>query len=200
MITTWRSSAGAVLAAAVLLAAPHVARAAPLEVSRDDAGWTVKATGVRIEDVLQALAEQEPFGVAMQLGVERPLVDVDVRRASLDGVLRHVLRGRNYTIGYREDGGELAVSRVEVMLPRPSADIVQAASTRRADLAAELAARRATELQRQREQQVYARVRAANAAARSAARREQQARPIAVQPQPLPLRRQLWQRGWSGSR
>ncbi|MBY0278481.1 hypothetical protein K2Z84_24385, partial [Candidatus Binatia bacterium] len=152
MITRSRSSAAALLATAVVLAVGGVAVAAPLEVSRDDAGWTVHASGVRVEDVLDALAAQEPFRVSMQLGVERPLVDVDVRRASLDAVLRHVLHGRNYTIGYRDDGGVLAVSRVEVLLPRAAGDAVEAGTPQIDGLSGAPAARRAEQARRQREQ------------------------------------------------
>lgn len=197
MITRFWSSAAALLATAVVLVQAGVAGAAPLEVARDDAGWTVRASGVRVEDVLDALAEREPFRVSMQLGVERPLVDVDVRRASLDAVLRHVLHGRNYTIGYRDDGGVLAVSRVELLLPRASGDTVAASTPPIDGLSAAQAARRAEQARRQREQ-AFARLRAADAEARAATRREQRAQPVTVQP--LPLRRQLWQRGWSGAR
>jgi hypothetical protein len=183
---------------ALLLAAAHDAVAAPLEVERDDSGWTVKATGVRVEDVLDALAAREPFGVAMQLGVERPLVDADVRDASLEQVLRNVLRGRNYTIAYRDDGDRLAVSRVELLLPRPPRGDDVAAGAPGANLTAEDQARFAARAQRMREQQMFARLR--NAGVRSAPQRvaAQRVAPAQVVAEPVPLHRQLWNRIWSG--
>ena len=196
--------ARAALGALLLLAAPRGAGATPLEIDRGDAGWTVRATGARVEDVLGALAEREPFAVAMQLGVERPLVDVDLRDASLEEVLRDVLRGRNYTIAYREDGDRLAVSRVELLLPRQPRDADEPGVARRADLSVEDAARVAARQQRMREQQMFARLRSANAAARPAARaavRPQAVpgRAVAVASEPLPLHRQLWNRIFSGT-
>ena len=169
MRTSSSSLARAALGALLLLAASRGAAAAPLEIEHGDTGWTVRATGARVEDVLGALAGREPFAVAMQLGVERPLVDVDVRDASLDEVLRDVLRGRNYTIAYREDGDRLAVSRVEVLLPRPPRDGDEPGGARRADLSAEDAARVAARQQRMREQQMLARLRSSKAAAPRAA-------------------------------
>jgi hypothetical protein len=69
MGTSCRSSARAAALVALLLVAPPSAVAEPLEVTRGDAGWTVKASGVRLEEVLGALAEKESFTVAMQPGV-----------------------------------------------------------------------------------------------------------------------------------
>lgn len=161
--------ARAAVAALLLLSAPGPARADPMEIAHGDGGWTVRATGARVEDVLGALAEHEPFAIAMQLGVERPLVDVDVRDASLDEVLRDVLRGRNYTIAYRDAGDRLAVSRVEVLLPRPPRDGNEPSAAPRASLSAEDAARVAARQQRTRERQMFERLRSASAAARGVA-------------------------------
>ena len=204
MRTSSSSLARAALGALLLLAASRGAAAAPLEIEHGDTGWTVRATGARVEDVLGALAGREPFAVAMQLGVERPLVDVDVRDASLDEVLRDVLRGRNYTIAYREDGDRLAVSRVEVLLPRPPRDGDEPGGARRADLSAEDAARVAARQQRMREQQMLARLRSSKAAAPPAAAMAVAAQaaprgPSASAVEPLPLHRQLWNRIFSGA-
>ena len=204
MRTSSSSLARAALGALLLLAASRGAAAAPLEIEHGDTGWTVRATGARVEDVLGALAGREPFAVAMQLGVERPLVDVDVRDASLDEVLRDVLRGRNYTIAYREDGDRLAVSRVEVLLPRPPRDGDEPGGARRADLSAEDAARVAARHQRMREQQMLARLRSSKAAAPRAAAMAVAAQaaprgPSASAVEPLPLHRQLWNRIFSGA-
>lgn len=204
MRTSSSSLARAALGALLLLAASRGAAAAPLEIEHGDTGWTVRATGARVEDVLGALAGREPFAVAMQLGVERPLVDVDVRDASLDEVLRDVLRGRNYTIAYREDGDRLAVSRVEVLLPRPPRDGDEPGGARRADLSAEDAARVAARQQRMREQQMLARLRSSKAAAPRAAAMAVAAQaaprgPSASAVEPLPLHRQLWNRIFSGA-
>ncbi len=194
MRSSCRSFARMALVFALLLSAAHDAGAAPLEVERDDAGWTVKATGVRVEDVLDALAERESFSVAMQLGVERPLVDADVRDASLEEVLRNVLRGRNYTIAYRDDGGSLAVSRVELLLPRPPRGEEVPDGARRARLTAEDQARVAARAQRMREQQMFARLR--DAGVRSA---PQRVAPAQVVAEPLPSHRRMWNRIWSGA-
>lgn len=202
---TDRSSARAALAAAWLLVAPGGAAAAPVEIVHDDSGWTVRATAARVEDVLGALAEHESFAVTMQLGVERPLVDVDVRAARLDEVLRDVLRGRNYAIAYREAGDGLEVSRVDVLLPRPESDRAGSGVVQRADLAAEDAARVAARTQRLREQQMLARIRRANATAQAppvrqvAAARPAQRAPGAGAAEPLPLHRQMWNRIFSGA-
>ena len=204
MRTSSSSLARAALGALLLLAASRGAAAAPLEIEHGDTGWTVRATGARVEDVLGALAGREPFAVAMQLGVERPLVDVDLRDASLEEVLRDVLRGRNYTIAYREDGDRLAVSRVEVLLPRPPRDGDEPGGARRADLSAEDAARVAARQQRMREQQMLARLRSSKAAAPRAAAMAVAAQaaprgPSASAVEPLPLHRQLWNRIFSGA-
>ena len=204
MRTSSSSLARAAPGALLLLAASRGPAAAPLEIEHGDTGWTVRATGARVEDVLGALAERAPFAVAMQLGVERPLVDVDVRDASLDEVLRDVLRGRNYTIAYREDGDRLAVSRVEVLLPRPPRDGDEPGGARRADLSAEDAARVAARQQRMREQQMLARLRSSKAAAPRAAAMAVAAQaaprgPSASAVEPLPLHRQLWNRIFSGA-
>jgi hypothetical protein len=171
MRASCRSSAGAAALMALLLgSAPHVA-ASPLEVARGEDGWTVKASGVQLEEVLGALAEHESFAVVMQPAVERPLVDVDVRAASLEDVLRRVLHGRSYTIGYRADGDALAVSRVEVLLPVPPRDErpavgavpplaeVPPAIVPHPETDDARTARRVAEAQRRREQQLYARLR-----------------------------------------
>lgn len=210
MRTSYPSFALATLVA-LLLMAPGGASAAPLEIEHGDTGWTVRATGARVEDVLGALAEREPFAVAMQLGVERPLVDVDVRDASLDEVLRDVLRGRNYVItyrsfAYRDAGDGLAVSRVELLLPRPPSDATEPAVVLRADLSAEDAARVAARQQRLREQQMFARLRSASAGATAqpAAATAGRAQPVPQRPtvatsEPLPLHRQMWNRIFSGA-
>ena len=191
-----------VAVAGLLLGAARGAVASPLEIARDDAGWTVKATGVRVEDVLAELAERESFAVSMQLGLERPLVDVDVRDATLERVLRDILRGRNYTIAYREDGDGLAVSRVEVMLPRAAREPVQQPTRLQyVEQPGAEAARRAAAAQRAREQALFARMRRENQQQRQVQVRAPRAvRQTVAAPEPLPLRRQLWQRIWSERR
>lgn len=110
----------AVVGAALVVGIARVASAAsPVEVAHDASGWTVKAENAPVEEVLDALAQREGFHVVMQRGVERPPVDVDVRDASLDDVLRRVLSQRNYAIAYRDGDSTLEVSRVELFLPRP---------------------------------------------------------------------------------
>ena len=148
---------------ALLLTQRHRAAPAPrqLEIDRGDAGWTVARIDGRASDVLQrALAEREPFAVAMQLGVERPAGGRrPPRRSSLEEVLRDVLRGRNHdrwTAGRRPPR---AVSRVELLLLRARRDIMKA-GVARLDLSAEDAARVGAQ-QRMREQQMFARLRSA---------------------------------------
>ena len=191
------------VAGLLLLGSPRDAAASsPLEIARTDAGWSVKATGVRVEDVLAELAERESFAVSMQLGLERPLVDVDVRDATLERVLRDVLRGHNYTIAYREDGDGLAVSRVEVMLPRAAREPVQQPTRLQyVEQPGAEAARRAAAAQRAREQALFARMRRENQQQRQVQVRAPRAvRQTVAAPEPLPLRRQLWQRIWSERR
>jgi hypothetical protein len=196
--------------AALLLAVGSAAASdEPVEVTRGEAGWTVKATGARLEDVLGALAAQESFAFTMQPAVERPLVDVDVRNASLDDVLRRVLHGRNYTIAYRGDRGALAVSRVEVLLPQPPQDVAQpqVAAVPPAEPAAAVpqpetddaqTARRVAEAQRQRERQQRAQQ------ARLQQQRVQPGEVAAASPAPqsggderVSSSRQLWNQVWS---
>ena len=138
----------------------------------------------------------------MQLGLERPLVDVDVRDATLERVLRDILRGRNYTIAYREDGDGLAVSRVEVMLPRAAREPVQQPTRLQyVEQPGAEAARRAAAAQRAREQALFARMRRENQQQRQVQVRAPRAvRQTVAAPEPLPLRRQLWQRIWSERR
>ena len=191
------------VAGLLLLGSPRDAAASsPLEIARTDAGWSVKATGVRVEDVLAELAERESFAVSMQLGLERPLVDVDVRDATLGRVLRDVLRGHNYTIAYREDGDGLAVSRVEVMLPRAALEPAQQPTRLQyVEQPGAEAARRAAAAQRAREQALFARMRRENQQQRQVQVRAPRAvRQTVAAPEPLPLRRQLWQRIWSERR
>jgi hypothetical protein len=191
---------------ALLLAVVRGAAAEPLEVTRGDDGWTVKATGARLEDVLGALAEQESFAVAMQPAVERPLVDVDVRAATLDAVLRRVLHGRNYTIGYRADGDALAVSRVEVLLPAPPRDAepavavvtpagVAPAVVPRPETDDVQTARRVAEAERQREQQLQARLRQQRIQPGQVAAAP--AAPGATGDERVSSSRQLWNQVWS---
>ena len=194
------SSLPVALAGLLLLGAPGGAGASPLEISRSEAGWTVKATDARVEDVLAQIAERESFAVSMQVGLERPPVDVDVRDASLERVLRDVLRGRNYTIAYREDGDRLAVARVEVLLPRAGSQAVQKpARLQHVTRATEDATRRAARAQRAREQALLRRTLGASQPTRQARPPRAVRQTVAAQ-EPLPLRRQLWQRIWSERR
>lgn len=115
----WRSKLQLiVLVAWLVVGTARSAFAVPVEVSHGAIGLTVKAEGARVEEVLDTLANREGFTVIMQRGIERPPVDVDVRDASLDEVLRRVLSQRNYAIAYREGDSALEVSRVELFLPR----------------------------------------------------------------------------------
>ncbi|MBM4416530.1 MAG: hypothetical protein FJ035_09935 [Chloroflexi bacterium] len=191
----------ATLAALLVLGVACGAGAAALEISRSDAGWTVKASGARVEDVLAELAAREPFAVSMQLGLERPLVDVDLRDATLERVLRDVLRGRNHTIAFRADGDDLAVSRVEVMLPRAAREPAQQPTRLQyVNQPGAEAARRAAVAQRAREQALFQRMRQANQAQRRQVRAPRAVPQAVAASEPLPLRRQLWLRIWSQRR
>ena len=136
-----KPSRGALLVA-LLLGAVQPSWAAAVQVGRSDAGLTISASGAPLEDVLQALADQEGFTFSMQRDVERSPVDVDVRDASLDNALRRILRHRNYAIAYTEGADGLEVSRVEVLLPRPPKETPEAAQLRRAQEAAKAAGER----------------------------------------------------------
>lgn len=188
-----RSAGRVVLAAAlvVLSARPTVAA---VQVARGESGVTVSATGERLETVLTRLADTEGFAVTMQEGVERPPVDVDVRDATVEQALRAVLRGRNYVIAYDHTGDGLAVSRVEVFLPRLADGSPRNTPMERAQAAMRAAQQRREARQRQDAQQRAERLRAARLQQRQAV---QQARALQQQqqaPQPVPLRRMLWSR------
>ncbi|MEW6271933.1 MAG: STN domain-containing protein, partial [Thermodesulfobacteriota bacterium] len=111
------SSVSSVVLAVTLSCAATVAGAATVQVKRGDGGLRVAADEARLEDVLDALAEEEGFDVVMQLGIERRPVNVDLRDVTLEEALRRVLRRRNYAIAYEETDDGLAVSRVHVLLP-----------------------------------------------------------------------------------
>ena len=185
-----------VLAAALLLASVHESRADGVQVARDDAGLTVSATGARLEDVLDALAHEEGFAVSMQLGLERTPVDVDVRDASVEEVLRHVLRRRNYVIAYRETENGPAVSRVEVLLPRAPSDPAVASQRDRAQSAIRAAQQRNEARRRKEAEQRFESMRAEQRQARLERARQARAAGAVQQAQadPPPLRRMLWSR------
>ncbi len=179
-----------VLAAVLLVLLGHGLAPAAVEVARSDDGLTVSASGARLDEVLAALASEAGFSVTMQQGIERPAVDVHVQEATLERALRAVLRGHNYVLGYAQRDDDLVVSRVEVMLPRTaeeSADPRRRSGPRAADL-------RRVELQQCAAERRAADMRAERLAQRSEAIAARAAVPVQPQPEPLPLRRLLWQR------
>lgn len=179
-----------VLVAALVVLGAHRAVAA-VQVTRGEAGVTVSATGESLETVLERLADAAGFAVTMQAGVERRPVDVDVRDATVEAALRAVLRGRNYVIAYDDTGDGLAVSRVEVLLPRPAEGPPRNAPMERAQAAMRAAQQRNQAREQQDAQPRAAQLRAARLQERQAL---QQARAQQQQPEPVPLRRLLWGR------
>jgi len=183
-------TAGVVLAAAFLVLVGHGPAPAAVTVARGEEGLTVSASGAPLDEVLTALAAEGDFSVMMQEGIERPAVDVHVHEATLERALRAVLRGHNYLLGYEQRDDGLAVSRVEVMLPRAaevSADPRRRNGRRAADL-------RRVELQQRAAERRAADMRAARLAQRDQALGARAAARVQPQPEPLPLRRLLWQR------
>ncbi|HEY8514511.1 MAG TPA: hypothetical protein VIS07_03250 [Candidatus Binatia bacterium] len=201
--------AGVLVAAPAVAGEPSVVADAPsLRVERTDAGLRVAADGARIEDVLQELAEKEGFEVEIQLGVERPPVDVDLQGVTLEEALRTILRRRNYAISYAETENGLEVSRVQVLLPEAA---VQTTARQTATRSQRSTATMAPEYQQyltRRRQQAEQRLvqqaeqrRRAQREARLAERRRawveraRQAQRAREAQQEVPLRRLLWERG-----
>jgi hypothetical protein len=184
-----------VLAAAILVLVGYGPGVAAVQVARGDDGLTVSASGAPLHEVLQALAAEGDFSVTMREEMQRPVVDVHVHEATLERALRAVLRGHNYVIGYEQRDDGLAVSRVEVMLPRAAEAAAVDPRDRSGRVTAEL--RRVQQQQRAAERRA-AEMRAASLAQRREARAVQAARRVQPQPQaqpePVPLRRLLWQR------
>jgi len=75
-----------------------------------------EARGVTIEEALRAIAAKVGFEVEIEPGIKRAPVNLTVPSASVEVILRQVLRGRNYSLVYDEDG----LSRVIVLPPPPT--------------------------------------------------------------------------------
>jgi hypothetical protein len=194
-----RTSSRVVLVAALMVLCSYELGGAAVQVARGDDGLTVSATGARLEEVLATLADAEGFAVAIQEGIERSPVDVEVHDATVEEALRAVLRGNNYVIGYETTAEGLAVSRVEVLLPRPAEQSnpnsnpnTQMQRAHAAMLAAQQRqqAQRTREAQQRLEQARVARQR--RQATLQAQRQVQQRQQVAAEP--VPLRRMLWGR------
>ncbi len=84
-----------------------------------DGRIALDARGVTIEAALHAIADEAGFQVVITPGIERPLVNMTVSATPVEGVLREILRGRNYSLVYDENGAFL--SQV-VVLPPPAAN------------------------------------------------------------------------------
>ncbi len=178
--------------------------AASVTVERSEQGWSIAAEGARLEEVLEALAAKEGFDVQMQLGIERPPVDVHLSNVPLDTVLRRVLRRRSYTISYEETEDGLSVSRVTVLSPQAATveaqdqrkrPVAMTAAQRAAAARAAEEARLRAEAQRKARERLehQRRLRAERLErVREARRRAQERQAAAAQ---VPLRRALWLRG-----
>jgi hypothetical protein len=188
-----RSAGRVVLAAALVVLFAHPTGAA-VQVARGEAGVTVSATGESLATVLERLADAEGFAVTMQEGIERHPVDVDVRDATVEEALRAVLRGNNYVIAYDDTGDGLAVSRVEVLLPRPADVPPRNAPMERAQAAMRAAQQRKEARQQQEAQQRAAQLRAARLQQRQAVQQARAQQQQQQAPEPVPLRRMLWGR------
>jgi hypothetical protein len=92
---------------------------ANLRVEQGADGLDVAAQNASLEDVLDAIAEATRIEVAIQRGIERPPVNVEMHDVSVEEALRRVLRRRNYALMYRStEDGALEVERVSVLNPR----------------------------------------------------------------------------------
>jgi hypothetical protein len=93
-----------------------------LSVVFSPAGVTVEAHGVGVEEVLREMGQQMGFAVTAKEAV-RPMVNVSIKDATSEEVLRQILRGENYALVYRRAKGE-SVQRSggirEVLLLSPS--------------------------------------------------------------------------------
>jgi len=198
-----------VLAATFFVLAGYQPGGATVEVVFGESGLTVSASDARLEEVLAALASEGDFTVKVRGAAERPPVDVHMQDVTVERALRAVLRGNNYVIGYERRDDGLAVSRVEVMLPRAPETAVADPRATRGTLpvpAVQLrdVQRRRVEAQQRAAEARAAELRAARLEQRRAAqqaRTAQQARPARQAEQPaepqaesIPLRRLLWQR------
>jgi type II secretory pathway component GspD/PulD (secretin) len=75
------------------------------------------ARGVPIEEALQAIAAKAGFEVVIDEGIKRRPVNMAVPMASVEDVLRQILRGRNYALVHDADDASL---RQVIVLPPPA--------------------------------------------------------------------------------
>ncbi len=116
---------GVVLGVLCLAAAPHPVLAAKeeprLSVIYEPPKLTVEARGVNAVQVLQAIGAKVGFRV-VDPGLARPAITLSIRGASLDDVLRTLLRAENYVLVYRKDdrGKKAPIETIVLLGSAPS--------------------------------------------------------------------------------
>jgi len=103
----------AMLTTGALALAPHHA-AAELQVEYQASRLSVTAEDVSLPEVLRAIGAKVGFTVADAGGSSQP-VTVSVEDASVDDVLRQLLRTQNHTILYRESASAEVVDRIVLL-------------------------------------------------------------------------------------
>ena len=115
----------AMLVAGMLTAAPVLAADdGSVRVEYQGSKLSVSATDVGLVDVLRAIGAKVGFTVA-ETKAPAPTVSLSVEQASVDDVLRQLLRTENHTILYRQGPGAAAlVDRIVLLGPPGSNDAV----------------------------------------------------------------------------
>ena len=83
--------------------------------------FSVDARGVTLAELLQAIGAKLGFGV-VDAGGEHPVLTVSVEDASLEEILRRLLRSENYAIVYRTprtSTGDDVIDRILLAGPSP---------------------------------------------------------------------------------
>lgn len=111
------------VAFALLASARTAAETSPPEtpvVKLEPGGLSVQARDAPLEDVLEAIAARASIDVVIQRGIERPPVNVNIRRATLEEALRRILRRRSYAVLYRRTKTGSEITQVQVLRPKPA--------------------------------------------------------------------------------
>lgn len=94
-------------------AAVEAAAGAPrLSVNYEASKLSVEARGVSVTEILQAIGAKVGFAVVLA-GAPRGMVTISLKDATLDTVLRQLLRPENYVLLYGEDRGGTVGTRIE---------------------------------------------------------------------------------------
>ena len=112
-MTTHTAAWLAMLTAGTLALTPHHA-AAELQVEYEASRLSVTAADVSLPEVLRAIGAKVGFTVADAGGASQA-VAISVEDASVDDVLRQLLRTQNHTILYRESGAAEVVDRIVLL-------------------------------------------------------------------------------------